>query len=118
MADEFRIAGVKVKTPYLPLTFREFDISKRNRVASGKMVGDVIATKKRIDVTWKMLKDDEFKLILDTIRANKPYFQVEYPGPGGQQTMICYNGDISATMGSKINGVRYWEEVTIPFIEQ
>ena len=114
----FKIAGVTVKTPSLPLKFGEFDITNRRRVASAKMVGDIIATKRRIDVTWKMISDNDLNLILDTIRSNKPYFTIEFPVPGGQAEMTCYNGDINASMWHTKNGIRYWEEVSIPFIEQ
>ena len=114
----FRIAGVKVKTPSLPLKFGEFDVTNRRRVASAKMVGDIIATKRRVDVFWKMIEDSELELILNTIRANKPYFTIEFPVPGGQQTITCYNGDIYTSLWHTTNGVRYWDKVTISFIEQ
>ena len=112
-----KIAGVTVKTPN-DIKIGRFDLSKSGRAASGKMKMDIIATKRRVDVVWKMLPDDELQKIIDTITANKPFFSLEYPDAGGQQTMTCYAADIVTSLWHTKNGIRYWEEVSIPFIEQ
>jgi len=112
-----KIAGVTVKTPS-ELKIGRFDITKSNRSASGKMMMELIATKRRVDVVWKMLPDDELQKIIDTIAANKPFFTLTYPDAGGSATMTCYAGDINTSLWHTKNGVRYWEEVSIPFIEQ
>ena len=112
-----KIAGVTVKTPN-ELKVGRFDLTKSNRTASGKMMMELIATKRRVDVVWKMLPDNDLKLIVDTITANKPFFSLEYPDAGGSKTMTCYAGDIVTSLWYTKNGVRYWEEVSIGFIEQ
>ena len=112
-----KIAGITVKAPTELKTGR-FDLSKSSRTASGKMVMDIIATKRRVDVVWKMLPDNDLKLIIDTITANKPFFSLEYPDAGGQMTMTCYAGDINAGLWHTKNGIRYWQDVSIAFIEQ
>ena len=112
-----KIAGVSVKAP-TDLKIGRFDLTKSSRTASGKMVMELIATKRRVDVIWKMLKDSELQQILDLITANKPFFTLTYPDAGGSKTMTCYAGDIVTSLWHTKNGVRYWEEVSIPFIEQ
>jgi hypothetical protein len=112
-----RVAGVTVKTPS-ELKVGRFDITKSNRAASGKMMMELIATKRRVDVVWKMLPDSDLKLIIDTITANKPFFNLQYPDAGSSQTMTCYSGDIVTSLWHTKNGIRYWEEVSIGFIEQ
>jgi hypothetical protein len=112
-----KIAGVTVKTP-TELKVGRFDLTKSGRTASGKMVMELIATKKRVDITWKMLPDNELQKIIDTITANKPFFSLEYPDAGGTKTMTCYAGDIITSLWHTKNGIRYWEEISIPFIEQ
>ena len=112
-----KIAGTTVAAPS-ELKVGRFDISKSDRVASGKMVMEIIATKRRVDVVWKYIKDDELQIIIDTITANKPFFTLEYPDAGGTQTMTCYSGDIMTGLWHTKNGVRYWEDVSIGFIEQ
>ena len=112
-----KIAGITVKAP-TALKVGRFDLSKSSRTASGKMVMDIIATKRRVDVIWKMLPDDELQKIIDTIAANKPFFSLEYPDAGGTKTMTCYAGDIVTSLWHTKNGVRFWEDVQISFIEQ
>ena len=112
-----KIAGVSVKAP-TDLKIGRFDLTKSGRTASGKMVMELIATKKRVDITWKMLPDNELQKIIDTITANKAFFSLEYPDAGGTKTMTCYAGDIVTSLWHTKNGVRYWEEVSIGFIEQ
>ena len=112
-----KIAGTTVKTP-TELKIGRFDLSKSGRTASGKMVMDIVATKRRVDVVWKMLTDSELQTIIDTITANKPFFSLEYPDTGGTKSMTCYAGDIVTSLWHTKNGVRYWEDVSIGFIEQ
>jgi hypothetical protein len=113
----FRIATAKVATPS-EIKVSRFDITKSQRAASGKMLMQIIATKTRVDARWKILKDGDLKTILDLIAANRPFFPLEYPDAGGAQTMTCYAGDIVTSLWHTIGGIRYWEEVSIPFIEQ
>jgi hypothetical protein len=112
-----KIAGITVKAP-TELKVGRFDLSKSGRTASGKMVMELIATKRRVDVVWKMLTDSELEKIIDTITANKPFFTLTYPDAGGTKSMTCYAGDIITSLWHTKNGVRYWEEVSIGFIEQ
>ncbi len=111
------IAGVTVAKP-ASVKVGSFDITKASRTASGKMVMDIIATKRRVEAAWKMLPDAELKTILDTITAHKPFFSLTFPAPGGEETITCYAGDINTSLWHTIGGVRYWDEVSIPFIEQ
>ena len=111
------IAGVKMANP-AGVTVGRFDLTQSERAASGKMKMQIIATKRRVDVTWKHLPDSELKTILDTITARKPFFPLTYPDAGEDLTMTCYAGDIVTSLWHTIGGIRYWEEVSIAFIEQ
>ena len=117
MADIF-IAGTQVARP-AEVKVGRFDLTKSNRTASGRMVMEVIrAGVRRVDVTWRYLPDAELQKILTVLVANKPFFQVSFPGPGGTETMTAYCGDINSSLWHTRNGVRYWSEVSISFIEQ
>jgi len=116
MADLY-IAGTKVARP-ADIKVGRFDLTKSNRTASGKMVMEYIATKRRVDVVWRYIPDADLQVILNLLAANKPFFTLEYPDAGGQQTMTCYAGDINASLWHTRNGIRYWSEVSIAFIEQ
>jgi hypothetical protein len=113
-----KIAGVTIKTPS-EIKIGRFDLTKARRTASGKMRMQIIRKNiRRIDCIWKMIPDNEWENILDVITANKPFFTLEYPDAGGSNTITCYAGDITTSLWHEKNGVRYWEEVSIPFIEQ
>jgi len=117
MADVY-IAGTKVARP-ADIKVGRFDLTKSNRTASGKMVMEVVrAGIRRVDVVWRYLPDPDFQTILDLLMTNKPFFTLSYPDVGGQQTMTCYAGDINASLWHTRNGIRYWSEVSIAFIEQ
>lgn len=111
------IAGISMPDP-AEIKIGRYDLTKSERTASGKMVMEIIATKRRVDCVWKMIKDEDLKKIIDTITAHKPFFSFSYPDAGGTATMICYAGDINTSLWYTVDGVRYWQEVTIAFIEQ
>jgi hypothetical protein len=111
------IAGVRVANP-ASIKPSEFDLSKSERMADGTMTMDIIATKRRVDVTWDKISDGELDLILSTIAANKPFFSFRCPAPGGWLEMTCYAGDRGYGYWRKIDGVVYWHDISIAFIEQ
>lgn len=113
-----KIAGVEVARP-AEISVGRFDLTKSNRSASGVMVMEMVrAGIRRVDVTWRYLPDPDLQTILDLIAANKPFVEIEYPDAGGQQTMTAYTGDIAYGAWHRVNGVRYWSEISIPFIER
>ncbi|WP_461369069.1 hypothetical protein [Candidatus Darwinibacter acetoxidans] len=113
-----KIAGVKVASP-ADVKIGRFDLTKSNRTASGKMTMEIIrAGVRRVDVSWSYLPDDQLKQILDVLAANKPFFSFRYLDAGGYKTMTAYAGDIITGLWHEINGIRYWKEVQIAFIEQ
>jgi len=112
-----KIAGIKVASPG-DVKVGRFDLTKASRTASGRMVMEYIATKRRVDVVWRYIPDTDLQVILNLLAANKPFFTLEYPDAGGQQTITCYAGDINTSLWHTINGVRRWSEVSISFIEQ
>ena len=116
MADIY-IAGIKVASP-ADVKVGRFDLTKANRTASGRMKIEYIATKRRVDVVWRYIPDADLQVILNLLAANKPFFTLEYPDAGGQQTITCYAGDINTSLWHTRNGIRYWSEVSIAFIEQ
>ena len=113
-----KIAGVEVARP-AEISVGRFDLTKSNRSASGVMVMEVVrAGIRRVDVVWRYLPDPDLQTILSLLAVHKPFVQIEYPDTGGQQTMTAYTGDIAYSAWHTVNGVRYWKEITIPFIER
>lgn len=112
-----KVAGTLLPNP-AKLEVGEFDISRAERTADGTMAMEIIATKRRIDVEWHMIPDSQLNTILNAVKANRPFFSVEYPFAGGTTTMTCYLGDRQLGLWHTRNGVRYWESVKMAFVER
>ena len=112
-----KIAGWQAPL-YAELNLGFYDISKAGRSASGLMLKQDIAEKMRVDVVFDKMADSDFKQLLDVVRINKPFFTIEFPHPGGQKTITAYVGDITTSLWHTVNGVRYWDSVSVSFIEQ
>ena len=112
------IAGQKVEHRPASVNVGRFDLSKSQRVATGEMVQEYIRTVRRVDVTWQYMPDNVLKTLLDTLAANKPFFSLKYPDAGGDETMTAYAGDINTGLWHTMGGVRYWQEVSVSFIEK
>lgn len=112
------IAGWEAPNPS-DLQVGRFDITKSARTASGRMVMEVVrAGVRRLDVTWAQMADPDYQTLLRVLQTNKPFFSVTYEDAGGPETMTCYVGDIAARAWHRVNGVRYWSDVSMAFIEQ
>lgn len=95
-----------------------FDLTKAQRTTDGTMQMQYIATKRRLDVTWKMLTASQVEAILDWLADHKPFFIVEYEDANGTQQFTAYAGDIKYSPWYKKGNTRYFESFTVAFIER
>lgn len=90
--------------------------SNAGRTANGTFVGDIIATKKTLSITWNQMTYDELALIRNSIsRLRHPFIVVKYWTAGGssagqQKTFTGYTDGTSSvivtyTPTGKISGV-------------
>ena len=109
--------GVQIKTPHLEVG--SFLLSKSERTADGTMTMDIIAEKRRLDLSWPVIEDTELQLIMSLLKS-KTFHTVTYPDPeyGENHTIIAYRGDVSTEPGHRVEGTRYWRDVSISLIEQ
>lgn len=109
--------GVQIKTPHLEVG--SFLISKSERTADGTMTMDIIAEKRRLDLTWPLIKDVDLQQILSLLKS-KTFHTVTYPDPeyGEDRTITVYRGDVTTQAGHRVAGTRYWTDVSIALIEQ
>lgn len=112
------IDGVAIKNPS-NIDVGIFRLSKSGRLSSGKMTMEIIAQKRRIDLTWAAIRGTDLNQILDVLDANI-FYNVQYVDPKDPDklsTMIAYVGDINQTL-HRTDGSRIWKNVTLPLIEQ
>lgn len=111
--------GVTITNPG-EIKLGKFNLTKSGRTASGLMVMEIIATKRKVDLSWSKLSDADLKTILDLLDTGA-FHTLTYPdpqGPGGQRTVTAYVGDIETGLWHTVAGVRYWDGVKIPLIER
>ena len=63
--------------------------SNAGRTANGTFVGDIIATKKTLSITWNQMTYDRLALIRSNIsRIGHPFITVKYRSSDGQQKIF------------------------------
>lgn len=111
------INGINIQTP-TDLKVGVFRITKSERAASGRMIMEIIAIKRRLDMRWELITDIELQKILNTLES-RVFHTVVYPDPqkGENATITAYAGDINTDIWQKV-GSRYWQNVSISLVEQ
>lgn len=112
------IDGTTVKTP-TDLKVGVFRITKAERLASGKMAMEIVAVKRRLDLSYALISEGDLKQIMDLLEA-KVFHTVTYPDPQGgeEKTITAYVGDMNQVAWQKLKGTRYWADVSVALIEQ
>lgn len=114
-----KINGVTILTP-TELKVSTFRISKSERTADGSMVMDIIAVKRRLDLSWAVIADSDLQQIMGLLAPTQAFHAVIYPDPenGETATITVYVGDTGQEVGQRVAGTRYWKDVTISLIER
>lgn len=110
-------------TPYIAyggLKWQRNDVDgpDSGRAMDAMMYRDRISIKIRLDVTCRLLKNDEVRTVLNAILPE--YVTVTYDDPMyGTVTKTMYSNNNPATFQiKKRNGTEYWAGVTFPLIER
>lgn len=112
-----KINGVEIPTPS-DYSVGIQDISKAERNANGTMIIERIATKRKLELSWKSLSKENLSKILNAV--SPVFFQVEYVDPqdGGVKTGTFYCGDRKCPMLNFTNGVPKYKDVGFNFVER
>jgi len=112
-----KINGVELPAP---TTYKIgiMDISKAERNAAGTMVLDVIATKRKIEMSWKFLTNEQIKTLLQLV--SDTFFDVEYLDPvtDALKTGTFYKGDRNLDAVSVVNGNIIYKDIKFNIIER
>lgn len=91
--------------------------SNTGRTASGKMVGDIVAEKKNLDIKWGVLPESEVKKISSNLKAG--FFPLTFRDDGVNITIQSYRGTLSKEhMGYIGDGIYYYKSVSVSIIQQ
>ena len=93
--------------------------SKTGRNSKGEMIGDIVAWKTTIAVTWPPLGFSDVALIRDTLRNAPAFFRLDYNDTSTSTvSKTVYCGNIPRTLYSLAAGHRLHSGITIQFIER
>lgn len=100
-------------------SYNEISSDKSGRAKSGKMNKRVVAVKRKIACTWKMLEDEAASALLSKLKA-KTYIYLKYMDPfeGQDITKRFYTDDPDAECEFRSSDKKYYWTISINFIEQ
>lgn len=91
--------------------------SNTGRVANGSMVGDVVAEKKNVTITWGILTEMELKEIKDNLVSG--FFPFTFRDDGKEITITSYRGTLSKEhLGKMLDGIYYYKSATVNIIQK
>lgn len=88
------------------------------RTAGGKMVGDIVAYKMKLQITWPPLNRTQAALIDSAVSPS--FFSVTFTNPAqnSRTTKTFYAGTPSYPVYSYVDGVKTYNGITVDIIEQ
>lgn len=113
----FKFNGVPVKNPS---TFKieRYNVTTLTRLASAKMVGDLVAKKRKFFFTYNAMTGAELDNILAAIWEGPIFFSIEYKENGIIKTATVYAGAIPSELHKAGNTYWVWKNVNFDLIEQ
>jgi hypothetical protein len=116
------VSLITVNTTTLPtpseFTVGIMDLSKAERNAKGTMIIERVATKRKLELSWKYLTKNDLALILNAV--SPVFFSVTYPDPqtNANRTGTFYTGDRSMGVIRYRGGVPEYQDVSFNLIER
>lgn len=115
----FQISGVDIKNPS-EFKIERYNVTNMERLADAKMVGDLIAKKRKFYFIYEAISGYELDKILELIwETNALFFPLTYIENGVSKTATVYVGSIPTELhraGRTTNWI--WRNVTFNLIEQ
>lgn len=112
-----KIDGVEIPTPS-DYTVSIMDLSKAERNANGTIIIERVATKRKIELSWKYLSKENLSLLFNLV--SPVFFEVEYidPQDNVKRTGTFYAGDRTAGALDYKNGNIRYKDVKFNIIER
>lgn len=113
----FRISGQEIKNPS-GFKIEDYDITTLERLASAKMVGDLVARKRKFYFTYGIISSIELNKIIAAIRAGGLFFTLDYIEDEVPKQATVYAGAIPKDLHRADTKVWQWKNVSFSLIEQ
>ncbi len=117
------INGILVATPKqggITVTDEPIWAPNTGRSTTGKMIGDIIAWKTTVAVSWPPLSFSQAVEIRDAIKNAGPFFDIEYYDFSASKRVkkTVYAGNVPRTLYSLADRFQRYKDITVTFIEQ
>ena len=110
-----KINDVEIKTPHKFLS-RNFRIERVNTLANGKTVKEIIANKKKFNLSYNHILGADLKVILDLLFQNA-FVTFEYIAEEGTEVKTVYSSDLSRELMT-VSSDREYVDVSFELTEQ
>lgn len=115
----FTVNGVAIKNPS-GFKIERYNVTNMERLADAKMVGDLIAKKRKFYFTYDSISGYDLDVILEAIwETNALFFPITYVENGVSKSATVYTGSIPTDLhkaGKTTNWT--WKNVAFNLIEQ
>lgn len=116
MQQTITIDGTAIKRPS-SFDIGSYNLTKAGRVASGKMMLDLIAKKTKLQLAYTTISSVDRSSILNLIDRTTLFFTVTYVEDNVVQTKQMYAGEIQGKQ-LRTGTVWYWQDFKFDLIEQ
>ena len=112
-----KVNGVPIRSPSA-LKVTVFEVgSGQVRSASGGLVSDCVALKRRIELKWTFMQSDELGALLNAVSGGA--FSAEYPDPmAGTREAQFRCGEAVTGVLRVADGVPVWTDVSMEWMER
>lgn len=118
MDGKFAIDGNEIKNPS-KFKIERYNLTQSSRVASGQMMMELIAKKRKFYFTYEAISATELNVILDAIwETDEVFFELTYTENNQRKTATVYTGSIPTELHRGDDDEWIWKDVSINFIEQ
>lgn len=91
--------------------------SNTGRISSGKMIGDVVAEKEKVSITWGILRKEEYDMIKNSLTAG--FWPLILDVDGEPYEINAYRGTLTRVpMGQLGDGSYYYRTASVEIVEQ
>ncbi len=116
MSTVFKLNGTTIKRPN-HFRIERYNLTKAGRVASGLMIMDLIAKKRKFIFRYTTISSTDLNIILNVIDGDAMFFDVSYVENGVTKNASCYSGHIPTNL-FRTGNVWYWTDVNFDLIER
>lgn len=116
--SNFKFNGVQVKNPS-DFNIERYNVTTLTRVASAKMVGELVAKKRKFLFTYNAITASDLQVILDAIwETNSLFFPLEYMENNVTKVAVVYAGAILSQLHNAAVSDWVWKNLEFDLIEQ